>query len=51
MIQDPMNHISAATLMLKEAKQGDRQSIREFMNYLEKLEEDIPEISYKESYV
>jgi hypothetical protein len=35
--------------MLKEVKQGDRQSIHEFANYLEELEEDILEMSYKES--
>jgi vacuolar-type H+-ATPase subunit H len=46
-----MNCISAIMLILKEAKQGDRQLIREFTNYLEELEEDILEMSYKESCI
>jgi vacuolar-type H+-ATPase subunit H len=37
--------------MLKEAKQSNRQLIHKFINYLEELEEDILEISYKKSYI
>jgi hypothetical protein len=49
MIQDPANRMSSATLKLKEAKQGERQSVREFANWLEEIEEDIPEMSQEES--
>jgi hypothetical protein len=45
MIQDSANRMSSVTLKLKEAKQGERQSIREFANWLEEIEEDISEMS------
>lgn len=49
MLQDPANRMSAATLKLKEARQGDNQSVREFANYLDELEEDIPDMSQEET--
>jgi vacuolar-type H+-ATPase subunit H len=48
MIQDPANRINIASLRLKEAKQDERQTIREFVNHLEDLEEDILEILYEQ---
>jgi hypothetical protein len=44
-----MNYISSATLKLKEAKQKERQSIREFANLLKEIKEDIFKMLYKES--
>jgi C4-dicarboxylate-specific signal transduction histidine kinase len=48
MIQDPANRISVTTLKLKEAKQSGDQSVRDFANFLDELEEDIPEMSHEE---
>jgi hypothetical protein len=41
-IADPANRMSIASLRLKEARQGEGQSIREFASYIEELEEDLP---------
>lgn len=49
MIQDPANRTAAATLRMKGARQAQGQSVREFANYLEELEEDIPEMSVEET--
>ena len=46
--EDPANRMNVATLRLKEARQAERQSVREFANYLDELEEDIPEMSEEE---
>ena len=35
-------------LKLKDIRQNKNQSIWEFMNYLNELKEDIPEMLYKE---
>jgi hypothetical protein len=48
MIQDPANRISVVILRLKEARQGKKQSVREFANFLDELEEDIPEMSHEQ---
>jgi hypothetical protein len=45
MIQDPANRMSVATLKIKESRQGEGQSVREFANYIEELEEDVPEMT------
>jgi hypothetical protein len=50
MIQDPANRMSVTTLKLKEAKQGGDQSVRDFANFLDELEEDIPEMSHEEQH-
>jgi len=41
-IADPANSMSVASLRLKEARQGEGQSVREFASYMEELEEDLP---------
>ena len=43
-IADPVNRIR-----LKKAEQRQGQSVREFANYVEELEEDIPEMGIEES--
>jgi len=45
MIQDPANRMSVATLKIKQAKQGEGQSVREFANYIEELEDDVPSLT------
>jgi hypothetical protein len=42
-----VNYISVVILRLKEARQSKKQSVWEFTNFLDKLEEDIPEMSYE----
>ena len=44
-IQDPTNRIDSALLTLKRARQVEGQLIRELANYLNELEEDVPELS------
>ena len=48
-IADPANRIGTALLRLKDAKQRDGQTVREFANYVEELEEDIPELDREAS--
>jgi Zinc knuckle len=45
MIQDPANRMGSALLSLKRVQQREGQSIRELSNYIEELEEDVPELS------
>jgi hypothetical protein len=45
MIQDPANCMSVATLRIKQARQGEGQSVRKFANYIEELEDDILEMT------
>jgi hypothetical protein len=47
-IADPMNRMGTASLRLKKAEQKKDQTVREFANYIEELEEDIPEIGIEE---
>ena len=42
MVIDPANRLGYATLRLKEAKQKEGQSVRDFVKYIEELEKDIP---------
>jgi hypothetical protein len=44
-IQDSTNCISVATLRIKQVRQGEGQSVREFVNYIKELEDDILEIT------
>jgi hypothetical protein len=45
MIQDSTNRMSVATLRIKQARQGEGQSVRKFANYIKELEDDILEIT------
>jgi hypothetical protein len=45
MIQDPANRMSVATLRIKQARQGEGQSVREFANYIKELKDDILEMT------
>jgi hypothetical protein len=40
--------MSVVILRLKEARQGEKQPVREFANFLDELEEDIPEMSHEQ---
>jgi hypothetical protein len=48
LIADPANALAYASLRLKEARQKKGQSIRDFVNYIEQLERDIPEQTKQE---
>jgi hypothetical protein len=48
-IADPVNRMGTASLRLKKAEQRKGQTVREFANYVEELEEDIPEMGIEES--
>jgi hypothetical protein len=39
--------MSVVILRLKEARQSKKQPVWEFANFLNELEEDIPEMSYE----
>ena len=47
-IADPINRMGTASLRLKKAEQKESQTAREFANYIEELEEDIPEMGMEE---
>ena len=47
-IADPVNRMGTASLRLEKAEQREGQTVREFANYIEELEEDIPEMGIEE---
>jgi hypothetical protein len=47
-VADPANRMAIASLRLKELKQGDIQSVRDLVNYVEELEEDWPTLTPEE---
>jgi hypothetical protein len=48
-VADPANRMAIASLRLKELKQGDIQSIRDLVNYVEELEKDWPILTPEEN--
>jgi rubrerythrin len=47
-VADPANRMAIASLRLKELKQGETQSVRDLVNYVEELEEDLPVLTPEE---
>jgi hypothetical protein len=48
LVADPANRVGIASLRLKHLVQGERQSVRELVTYVEGLEQDIPTLSIEE---
>jgi hypothetical protein len=47
-IADSANRMGTASLRIKKAEQKEGQTVRELANYIEELEEDIPEMGIEE---
>lgn len=48
LVADPANRVGIASLRLKHLVQGERQSVRDLVTYIEGLEQDIPALSTEE---
>ena len=45
---DPVNHIAYASLKLKNSQQHKEQTVCDFTSYLNKLDDDLSEITHEE---